>query len=126
MILLDLETEVEMKLPGRFKVSPQIAGAIKAVSTERGRDPCEFALFAFGALIPVLPFFFRRHAPLATLVLAAIPALVLIGLDYHCDGSDLVGLMCLQNGISGGLSAVANSVRIHNDLVVERPPKKIS
>jgi len=26
------ETEVEMKLPGRFKVSPQIAGAIKAVS----------------------------------------------------------------------------------------------
>ena len=24
-------TEVEIKLPGRFKVSPQIAGAIKAV-----------------------------------------------------------------------------------------------
>ncbi len=32
IIMLDLETEVEMKLPGRFKVSPQIAGAIKAVS----------------------------------------------------------------------------------------------
>jgi DNA polymerase-3 subunit alpha len=32
VIMLDLETEVEMKLPGRFKVSPQIAGAIKAVS----------------------------------------------------------------------------------------------
>ncbi len=32
VMLLDLETEVEMKLPGRFKVSPQIAGAIKAVS----------------------------------------------------------------------------------------------
>jgi DNA polymerase III subunit alpha len=32
VLLLDLETEVEMKLPGRFKVSPQIAGAIKAVS----------------------------------------------------------------------------------------------
>jgi DNA polymerase-3 subunit alpha len=28
---IDLETEVEMQLPGRFKVSPQIAGAIKAV-----------------------------------------------------------------------------------------------
>ena len=26
------ETEVEMKLPGRFKVSPQIAGALKAVA----------------------------------------------------------------------------------------------
>jgi len=32
VLMLDLDTEVEMKLPGRFKVSPQIAGAIKAVS----------------------------------------------------------------------------------------------
>jgi DNA polymerase III subunit alpha len=32
VMMLDLETEVEMKLPGRFKVSPQIAGALKAVS----------------------------------------------------------------------------------------------
>jgi DNA polymerase-3 subunit alpha len=32
VLMLDLETEVEMKLPGRFKVSPQIAGAIKAVT----------------------------------------------------------------------------------------------
>ncbi|ETR75307.1 DNA polymerase III subunit alpha [Afipia sp. P52-10] len=31
IMMLDLETEVEMRLPGRFKVSPQIAGAIKAV-----------------------------------------------------------------------------------------------
>ena len=31
-LMLDLQTEVEMKLPGRFKVSPQIAGAIKAVA----------------------------------------------------------------------------------------------
>ncbi|MCU1393934.1 MAG: Taurine catabolism dioxygenase TauD/TfdA [Ilumatobacteraceae bacterium] len=42
-------------------------------------------------------------------------------LPFHCDGSDLVGLMCLENGRSGGLSAVANSVRIHNQLVTERP-----
>ncbi|NGX93820.1 MAG: DUF655 domain-containing protein, partial [Candidatus Afipia apatlaquensis] len=32
IMMLDLQTEVEMKLPGRFKVSPQIAGALKAVS----------------------------------------------------------------------------------------------
>ncbi|MGH6682199.1 MAG: DNA polymerase III subunit alpha, partial [Bradyrhizobium sp.] len=32
VMMLDIETEVQMKLPGRFKVSPQIAGAIKAVS----------------------------------------------------------------------------------------------
>jgi DNA polymerase-3 subunit alpha len=31
VLMLDPATEVEVKLPGRFKVSPQIAGAIKAV-----------------------------------------------------------------------------------------------
>ncbi len=45
----------------------------------------------------------------------------LVGLDFHCDGSDLVGLMCLRTGVSGGLSAVANSVALHNRLVRERP-----
>ena len=30
-VMLSQGTEVEVKLPGRFKVSPQIAGAIKAV-----------------------------------------------------------------------------------------------
>jgi hypothetical protein len=44
-----------------------------------------------------------------------------IGLDYHCDGSDLVGLLCLQTGVEGGLSAVCNSVALHNRLVRERP-----
>jgi len=32
VLMLDSGNEVEVKLPGRFKVSPQIAGAIKAVS----------------------------------------------------------------------------------------------
>ena len=45
----------------------------------------------------------------------------LVGLDFHCDGSDLVGLMCLQTGVSGGVSAVCNSVALHNRLVRERP-----
>jgi DNA polymerase-3 subunit alpha len=31
VLMLDRGTEVEVKLPGRFKVSPQIAGALKAV-----------------------------------------------------------------------------------------------
>ncbi|HEY2178259.1 MAG TPA: TauD/TfdA family dioxygenase [Caulobacteraceae bacterium] len=44
-----------------------------------------------------------------------------IGLDFHCDGSDLVGLMCLATGASGGASAVCNSVALHNDMVRERP-----
>ena len=44
-----------------------------------------------------------------------------IGLDFHCDGSDLVGLLCLQTGVRGGRSAVCNSVALHNALVRERP-----
>ena len=44
-----------------------------------------------------------------------------VGLEFHCDGSDLVGLLCLQSGVSGGESAVCNSVAIHNDMVRERP-----
>jgi DNA polymerase-3 subunit alpha len=32
VVMLDLQSEVEVKLQGRFKISPQIAGAIKAVS----------------------------------------------------------------------------------------------
>ena len=44
-----------------------------------------------------------------------------IGLEFHCDGSDLVGLMCLRAGANGGRSAVCNSVTLHNALVRERP-----
>jgi hypothetical protein len=45
----------------------------------------------------------------------------LIKLDYHTDGSDLVGLMCLRPAKSGGLSCVANVVAIYNELVDTRP-----
>ncbi len=44
-----------------------------------------------------------------------------IPLPYHSDGSDLVGLMCLQKSASGGVSTVCNAVAIHNDLVREAP-----
>ncbi len=44
-----------------------------------------------------------------------------MALPFHCDGSDLVGLMCLDAGLEGGLSAVANAVTIHNTMVAETP-----
>jgi hypothetical protein len=44
-----------------------------------------------------------------------------IAFPYHSDGSDLVGLMCLQKAKTGGISTVANAVSIHNDLVSEAP-----
>ncbi len=42
-------------------------------------------------------------------------------LDFHSDGSDLVGLLCLDPGASGGESLVSNAVRAHNALVETRP-----
>ena len=40
---------------------------------------------------------------------------------FHSDGSDLVGLMCLDPGASGGESLVANAVSAHNRLVEADP-----
>jgi hypothetical protein len=40
---------------------------------------------------------------------------------FHSDGSDLVGLLCLDAGASGGASLVANALTIHNELVRDDP-----
>lgn len=42
-------------------------------------------------------------------------------LGFHSDGSDLVGLMCIDAGVSGGESLVANALGAHNELVRTRP-----
>ncbi|HXY27259.1 MAG TPA: TauD/TfdA family dioxygenase, partial [Acidimicrobiales bacterium] len=44
-----------------------------------------------------------------------------VALDYHSDGSDLVGLLCLRTARTGGRSYVASAVAIHNHLVRTRP-----
>lgn len=44
-----------------------------------------------------------------------------IAFPYHSDGSDLVGLLCLQRPKEGGLSTVCNAVAIHNELVRTEP-----
>ncbi|MDQ1520388.1 MAG: hypothetical protein QOI55_1461 [Actinomycetota bacterium] len=44
-----------------------------------------------------------------------------IAFPFHSDGSDLVGLFCLDAGASGGASLVANVVTIHNELVRTDP-----
>ena len=44
-----------------------------------------------------------------------------VALDYHTDGADLIGLMCLRKAKSGGLSCVANAVAIYNALAAARP-----
>ncbi|WP_428535789.1 TauD/TfdA family dioxygenase [Rhodopila sp.] len=42
-------------------------------------------------------------------------------LDYHVDGTDVVGLYCLQTARSGGLSRVASSIAIHNEILRRDP-----
>jgi hypothetical protein len=42
-------------------------------------------------------------------------------LDYHTDGTDVVGLYCLQTARSGGISRIASSVAIHNEILRRDP-----
>lgn len=42
-------------------------------------------------------------------------------LDYHVDGTDVVGLYCLRVARSGGLSRVASSVAIHDEILRRDP-----
>ncbi|MBK8375596.1 MAG: TauD/TfdA family dioxygenase [Sphingomonadales bacterium] len=42
-------------------------------------------------------------------------------LPFHTDGSDLVGLLCLRDARSGGLSSLVSSVACHNELARTRP-----
>ena len=39
----------------------------------------------------------------------------------HCDAADVVGLMCLKTARSGGLSRIASSVSVFNELMRRRP-----
>jgi hypothetical protein len=44
-----------------------------------------------------------------------------VAFPFHSDGSDLVGLFCLDAGAGGGASLVANALTIHNELVRSAP-----
>ncbi len=43
------------------------------------------------------------------------------GLNYHTDFADLVGLLCLRTPQSGGLSSIASSTTIWNEMLRRRP-----
>jgi hypothetical protein len=42
-------------------------------------------------------------------------------LRFHTDKTDIICLLCASNGIAGGLSKVASSVAIHNEIARRRP-----
>ena len=41
--------------------------------------------------------------------------------DFHTDGADLVGLLCLRTARSGGQSRIASSAAVHNRILADRP-----
>jgi hypothetical protein len=42
-------------------------------------------------------------------------------LDYHCDSSDVVALLCVRPAARGGLSTIVSSVAVHDELVRRSP-----
>lgn len=40
---------------------------------------------------------------------------------YHCDGADVVGLLCTRNSTTGGTSRIASSVTLYNELLQQTP-----
>lgn len=42
-------------------------------------------------------------------------------LGFHCDGSDIVGLLCLQSAKAGGASRIVSSVSVYNELLSRCP-----
>jgi hypothetical protein len=43
------------------------------------------------------------------------------GQDFHVDGSDIVGLLCLNRAKRGGLSQIVSSMTVYNEIVAKRP-----
>jgi hypothetical protein len=41
--------------------------------------------------------------------------------DFHTDGADLIGLLCLQTAREGGRSLLASSVTVFNEVAARRP-----
>jgi len=41
--------------------------------------------------------------------------------DFHTDGADLVGLLCLQRAASGGQSRIASAAAVYNEMLQRRP-----
>ena len=42
-------------------------------------------------------------------------------MDYHCDQTDAVALLCIHTAKSGGLSKITSSVRLYNEVLRRRP-----
>lgn len=41
--------------------------------------------------------------------------------DFHTDGADIIGLLCLHRAVSGGESKIASSWALYNEMLTRRP-----
>jgi hypothetical protein len=41
--------------------------------------------------------------------------------DFHTDGADIIGLLCLRPAKTGGMSRIVSSVRVFNEIHAKRP-----
>jgi hypothetical protein len=41
--------------------------------------------------------------------------------DFHTDGADVIGLLCLKAAKSGGISRIVSSVTIFNEILRREP-----
>ena len=41
--------------------------------------------------------------------------------NYHCDSTDIVGLLCLEKAMTGGASSIVSSVTLFNEILKKRP-----
>ena len=41
--------------------------------------------------------------------------------NYHCDSTDIVGLLCMQKAMSGGASSIISSVTLYNEMLQQKP-----
>ncbi len=44
-----------------------------------------------------------------------------VDLGFHCDGSDVVGLLCLKPAKAGGVSRIVSSISVYNEILRRRP-----
>ena len=42
-------------------------------------------------------------------------------MPFHSDPTDIVGLLCVQKSVEGGLSSIASSMSIYNEILATRP-----
>jgi hypothetical protein len=44
-----------------------------------------------------------------------------VALSFHTDGADIIGLLCLKQGRSGGRSLIVSSTTVYNEILRRRP-----